>query len=709
MPIMTRMRDSMPAILIGLLVAFLITIVFEWGMDYLGLGSGQASVVGKVNGKEITYQDFTELVRVYSEDQKTRTGVEPDENQVKQVREQAWQDMLTQYILEEEVQRLGLTVTDQELVDWVRGDNPPEDLRRNFVDSLGQFRKDLYNQFLNNPNQFIQDPQGVDPSYGTKWLANYEKGLRQRRMREKLQSVALATVRVSEGEVVSRYIDQSQQFEAVYATFDVNQLVKDDQVEVTDDDLKRYYQDHLDEYKVLPSRTLKYVLFLEKASAADSSGRENEIRDVAGKARSGMDFMELMFTYSDRPDSGLYFKHGELNPDIEGPVFSARTGDIVGPILSGDGYHLIKILEERKSDQEYVQASHILIRLDGEDSVAAKATAQKVLRSAREGGDFAGLASEYSQDPGSAKQGGSLGWFTKGRMVKPFEDAVFKAKPGEVVGPVRTQFGLHIIKVGARDSRELKIADIRMSISPGSQTKNELYDRAVDFAHNARQSEFTREATSSGFDVRETEIQESGGVIPGVGFNESVNQWAFNNSVGSVSDPYTVSGGHAVFLVGGAKDAGMRPFDEVKEGIRPLVLRQKKVARTLQIADELRAKLGPADSLSRLAELNAGVRILRAGPLTAQNAPTIGRDPVFLGTLGKMSVGEVSRPVEALRNVVVIQLVSKTPFDSTAFAAQKEVLKSQILQEKRNRFLTEWLAKLKEEANIEDHRDTFFR
>ena len=142
-------------------------------------------------------------------------------------------------------------------------------------------------------------------------------------------------------------------------------------------------------------------------------------------------------------------------------MFAARQGDLVGPILDAQGLHLFKVLGERKSDKEYIRASHILLPLgQGADSGAVKQLAQTIAREAKSGKDFAGLAREYSKDPGSAQNGGDLGWFTKGRMVPAFEGPAFKAKVGEIVGPVRTPYGMHIIKVTGRDSRELKLANI---------------------------------------------------------------------------------------------------------------------------------------------------------------------------------------------------------------------------------------------------------
>ena len=711
MPIMTRMRDSMPIILFGLLIAFLITIIFEWGMDYLGLRSGRQDTIGTIDGRKVSYQEFSELVKGMSDQQKTRTGAEPDENELKQIREQAWQALVTQQLVEREIGRLGITVTDQELVNWVRGENPPDDLRRYFVDSTGQFRRDAYEQFLNDPNQFIRDPQGSDQNYGTKWLANYEKSLRQLRMQEKLQSVLTASIRVGEGELRQRFEDQTQKINAAYALFDANTLVKDGDVSVTDADLKSYYEENIDQYKFDASRKLKYVLFLEAPSAADSAMRLRDIEDAASKARKGSDFLQLVSTYSDKPDSGVFFRHGELTPALEEPVFSAKVGDIIGPVQDSEGYRLVKVLDQKNGDKPFIKARHILFAIEGQqDTVALKALAVSVAKSAREGKDFSALAQQYSKDASSAQRGGDLGWFGKGRMVAPFEEAAFKAKAGDIVGPVRTPFGYHVIRIDARDMREVKLATISVKITPSSQTKNDLFDRSRDFAFNARESEFSKEAQQLGFEVREAQVQEKGGVVPGVGINESITRWAFSNKVGSVSEPYSITNGYAVFTIAESKDAGVKPFEEAKESVRPLAIRKKRIEKTQELASELRSKLGQGDSLSKVVQFDPSISVRETGMFSpGTSVPGIGRDPNFVGTVTGLKPGEISKAIAGTRGAYLVQLLSKSDFDSTAYAGQREALRSRLLQEKRTRYIGDWIEKLKANADIEDHRDLFFR
>ncbi len=712
MPIMNRMRENMPIMFVVLAALFLVMIIFEWGMDYTGRRSGaHGEVIGVINGKQITYPEFSEVLRTATENQKAQTGKEPVENQLPMLRQQVWESMVTQELINEQLKKLDITVTDQELNNWVRGDNPPEDLKRNFIDSTGNFRRDIYEQFLNNPNQVIRDPQGADPAFGTKWLVNYEKNLRQRRAQEKLQSVVLASVRVTPGEVLQKYNDQNTRYRVLYSLLDASQLVKDDEVQVSDVDLRKYYDENIDQFKFEASRKLQYVAFPEKPSHDDTAGVENDIQNVASQARSGVDFLQLVHTYSETPDSGTYFRHGELSQPLENAVFSGHHGDVIGPILDKNIYYLMKILDERKSSTEYVRASHILLSLNGtKDSNDVKSLARDIMKELRGGADFATLAQKYSEDPGSAAKGGDLGWFTRGRMVKPFEEAAFAAKPGELVGPIRTSFGLHIIKVTGKDSREVKIASVRMTIRISQSTKDDLMQRASDFAYNARQSGFAKEAQATGFTLKETEVNEKGGVIPGVGQNENVVKWAFSEGAGSVSEPFSLTSSYAVFSIEQVINAGVKPFDEVKQSISAPTLQKKKVARVMQIAADLKSKLGSHDSLTAIQNLDPRVKVEASPEFTlSTGVPGLGREPHFLGAVSALTIGQISPPVETYRGAFLIQLLYRSEFDSTKFEAQKSVTENQLLQEKRNRFLSEWLAKLKESADIEDNRHVFFR
>ncbi len=697
MPVMTRMRDNMSTVLIILVVAFIITIVFEWGMDYAGLSSQKFDYVGKINDRKINYQEFVELVKERAEQQKTQTGQEPDENQLNQIRDEVWNSLVNQTLIDEEIQRLGIRVPDQEIIDWVRGENPPEFLTRQFIDSLGQFNRAAY-------ESAIDDPRNKDI-----WI-QIESGLRKQRMQEKLQSVLLAGVRVPESEILQRYSDQSIKFDIDYVLADPDKLITDEAVEVTDSDIEKFYNKNSTEFKVEATRKIKYVKFTETASSSDTQSVINELNEILRRVKLGEDFRVMVDTYSEVPFSDAFFKHGELSPEKENKIFSSPVGSIVGPFEDTDGYHLIKILEEKTGTDEYIKASHILVSIQGDDSAAARSEAAGIIAKIKQGEDFAELAKKHSQDPGSGQKGGDLGWFGKGRMVKPFEDACYKAPINQIVGPVKTQFGYHIIKVTGKSKKEMKVADLVISVKPSSQTRSEIHQRASDFQYLANESEFEKEAGISNYQVIETQPFTAQGFIPGIGLNRQINRWAFESKVGSISEVFGVTDGWGVFYVSEIKKEGIRPLEEVKEGIKPRVLREKKLQLLKSKVEELRKQIPDGGELSALTQINPVYSTNNSGQFTVNaGIPGIGRDLALLGAVQTLEVGKISKPIEGNRGYYIVKLLSKSDFDTLGYTAQKSILENQILQTKKNQFISDWLEDLKKKAEIEDNRDLFFR
>src|ERR1041385_622201 len=591
MPLMTKIRDSMTTVFAVFAGVFVVYIVLDWGMDITGRKSARnasaSQEVGSINGEVILYPEFAELVRQASENQKAQTGTDPDENDLRTIRDQVWNQMIEQHLYGEEIKHLGITVSDQEIIDWVRGENPPDFLRKQFTDSTGTFNRKGY-------EAAIQDPRNK-----AIWV-RVEGVLREQREREKLQSVLLASVRVSEGDVLQKFIDQSIMFNADYLLFDPNRLVPENEITVSEDDLRRFYNEHSEEYKVEATRKLKYVSFNEFPSKSDTESVINELADIATRAKAGADFVELAKTYSETPPNDVYFKRSELSLEKENAVFNAKAGDILEPIKEFDGFHLIKVLDSRNGKDDFIHASHILISVENNDSVKALKQAKDILAQAKRGGSFADLAQKYSKDPGSGSKGGDLGWFGKGRMVKEFDQAAFKATVGQIVGPVHTQFGYHIIKILARENREVKISDIHMAVHASSQTRGEISQHAQDFAYLAKQGNFEKEASQSKYAVKETQPFQNNNFIPDFGSNPALDKFAFKNKLGDVSEPISVQNGYAVFMISDVKEAGVRPYDEVKAALETRARREKKMEKLKAMAEELRKSLSPGDSLQTI-------------------------------------------------------------------------------------------------------------
>lgn len=694
---MTKMRDNMPTILILLVVAFILTIVFEWGMDYLGLRSRGHDYVGVINDRKISYQEFIELVRQRSEQEKQQTGKEPDENALNRIRDEVWNSLVTQTLVDEEIKRLGIEVPDQEIVDWVKGDNPPEFLYKQFVDSNGVFNRAAYEAAI------------ADPRNKEIWI-QIEQGLKKQRMQEKLQSLILASVRVSESELFEKYVEQNLKLNMEYVFFDPNKYVTDEEVNLTDSDIEKYYNEHSAEFKTEPTRKLKYVKFKEVPSAKDTQSVISELEDVLDKVRSGADFMDLLNTYSETPTTEIFYKHGELSPTKEEKLFSAKVGDIVGPFSDFDGYHLVKILEERTGNDEFIRASHILINIQGNDSTSALNQAKEIIVKLKKGEDFATLAKQFSKDPGSAEKGGDLGWFGKGRMVKPFEDACYKAQLNQIVGPVKTQFGYHIIKVTGKSKREIKIADIVIPVKISSETRSLIYQNAQDFRYLAQENGFIKEAESVKYQILETPAFTKDGIIPGIGKHPALNRFAFEKDLGDISEVFPIPEGYGVFMISEIKKGGIRPLSDLKESLKPRVLREKKMQILAKKVMEIRKEISDADPLQKITEKHPDITVQTTGQFALiSSIPGIGRDIKLIGALNTLLPFTVSKPIEGTRGYYIVKILDKSGIDSTAYNAQKDMFKKQILQTKKSQFISEWLEQLKKNADIEDNRDMFFR
>ena len=700
MPLMTQIRNHLSKAFAVLAVFFIAYMVLDWGMDLTGRKgrNGNQEIVGEVNGKEIDYRQFSEAVRRTLDSQKKQTGTDVDAEGERQVRSQVWNQMVDQILFQQEIKRLGITVTDQEIIDWVQGPNPPDMLVNQFKDSTGTFRRDAYYAAM-------RDPQNKQA-----WI-QVEEVLRQQRLQEKLQSLLLASVRVTDPDIRERFLEKYQSLDAQFVLFDVNRLVPDSQVTVTDGDLKDYYNSHQEDFAVKAARKLKYVSFKQTPSADDSAVVRNDMQHLKDQVKSGMDFLDLAKTYSDNPVTEAFFKHGEMSKLKDDAVFSAKKGDVVGPLLDADGYHLIKILDEKQGTTGYVRASHILLNLvSGPDSVKVIQKAKDLAREARNGADFAELARKNSQDFGAANSGGDLGWGSKGTWVKPFEDAAFRAKVGDVVGPVRTPFGWHVIKITGREKREVKIADLVEKIKASNKTTDDASSQAQDFASLSKDEGFEKSAELSHFEVLETPSFPKGNYVPGVGMNDAVVSFAFSKSMGAISDPITISNAIAVFKISDVREDGVRPFDDVKATIRVPVLRQKKLAKIKDQVERFYASLTPASDLLVASAQTQNVTALRTGPfLPTGTVNGVGRDPKFIGEALSLKPDEISKPFDGNRGYYIIKLVSKTPMDTVRYSAEQNTLRDQILQERKSRLISDWLTALRAKAEILDEREKFYR
>jgi peptidylprolyl isomerase/peptidyl-prolyl cis-trans isomerase D len=705
MPLMTKMRERMSIIFGIFAVLFIVYIVLDWGMDIGGRksrGLTKGEIVGKVNGNNITYQSFNVTVEKYIQMFKQQYKTDPDDNQLNQLREEAWNTTVFEILVKQELKKMGLEVTDQEIRDWVYKlpETLPETISRQFVDSTGAFNHQFLQQVIQS-----QEPQVKDF-----WM-KAEEMLRQTRLESKIASLVLSTVKVPEGDIIQKYNDENSHAEGKFIFFDPN-VYADNNMQVSEDDIKNYYDNHKEEYKQEAGRKLRFVVLPIIASKQDTQDVFNEMKNISEDLKKGIDFKSLIEIHSENKYiDTLFMKHGQIgSPELEKKVFDAKIDDVIGPVMDNNSYRLIKIFESKQGKEQYVRVSHILLKYTETNKDSIKKAAINLLNRIKKGENLNELAKKYSEDPTAKDNSGDLGYQGKGTFVKPFEEAAFNAKIGEVVGPVETVYGFHIIKVFGKDLRELKIGDIKITINPSGQTREEIYSNARDFMNLAKDGDFLNEAKVSKLEVHETPIFTKTGVIPGIGYNNSISKFAFNNKAGTVSEVYKLGTAYVVFQVMEERKEGYKNLNELKESIKNSLIFKKKMDVLKNYVIDLRNKINPNDSLEKFTQLDPKLTVISTGSFTpVSSVPGIGRDNKLTARVFNIAPKTISQPLEGSKGYYVFYLYSKSAFNESDYNSKRDGLLKQLLQEKQNMFFPEWRKSLLEKADIEDDRDKFYR
>jgi len=233
-------------------------------------------------------------------------------------------------------------------------------------------------------------------------------------------------------------------------------------IRVSEEEMRRYFDNHMQSEVVTKFRIAQILLDLPSGASADQAQAvEAKAAEIRQQLDNGANFESLARRYSQDSTAASggelgWFEEGQLLPEIEQAVESLKPGQVSGVVRTPLGIHLFHLLEKstasaaRGEPLEQVHARHILVLVGKGASESiwdkAKIKAEEILAKVRAGGDFIVLAQEVSDDPGSKNQGGDLGWFGRGQMVQEFEDASFAAQDGQVIGPVRSAFGWHIIQ-----------------------------------------------------------------------------------------------------------------------------------------------------------------------------------------------------------------------------------------------------------------------
>jgi peptidyl-prolyl cis-trans isomerase D len=345
---------------------------------------------------------------------------------------------------------------------------------------------------------------------------------------------------------------------------------------------------------------------------------------------------------------------------------------------------------------EQVKVSHILIKTplpapgakEDEKGVAdARAKAEDVLKQLKAGGDLAKLAEKYSDDPGSAKSGGELGWIGRGRTVPEFEKAAFSLGKGQTSDLVKSSYGFHIIHVEDKQAAHLKtLAEVKSEIE--EKVKQQKTTRATEAAANALLSQartdgFDKAAGAKGQTAVTTEFFSRGDSLPGLAVNPQFMDAVFNEADKAPPDVVQVPQGYVVFQLLAIRPPATPTFEEIRSRVESEFKNERASFLLRQKTQELSDRAKAAHDLKKVAkDLGATVKTSDL-VLPDGQVPDIG-SMSNASAIFSLKPGDISGPITAGSNGVVAQLLDKQSPTDQEFAEKKDQIRQSLLEAKQN-------------------------
>lgn len=717
MSVLEKIR-SRTGLLVGIIGLALVIFVLE---SLLGSGgalfSGDDTLVGKIAGDKIDYSTFNNKVNeVTNQWQQGNPGASLDDKTKEQITESVWAQMINERIVKTQFKKLGISISSEELFDLMLV-NPHQTVMQQFTDpQSGQI-----NENFRRPDgsfdiaKLRQIVAGMPADQQKSWK-QLEKQVMDVRTAEKYNMLIKKAIYVTSAEAKDAFIGQNKQINASFVMKRYT-AVSDSAVKVTDDDLKAYYNAHQNDYKVSePTRKIEYVSFDVMPSKTDYEELQKDAQRIADefKTRSTKEDSAYIAQESEGGQVNIS-NYGKKNMIItDSTVFTAPKGTVFGPYTEGTFLKIYK-LSNVKSVADSAKVRHILIGFQNpktqqqRDPALAKRMADSILVLLKtKQVNFDTLVKTLSDDLGSIDKGGDYGWFDENKgFVDGFKNAGLDGTIGNI-SIVPTQFGYHIIEVlnvSKTRHNSYTVAQISKLIAPSSETTQEYYKKASDFAGQNKTSEaFNKSVETLKLNkrilenIKENDKQFAGGLDDA----KILVQWIYKSKKGEVSDAIEFKDRFIVANIVGIKEKGTAPLEEVKDDVTAKTIRDKKAEMFIK---EFKTKAGSSKSTQDIAS-KMGLVAEQADGLNfaSYNVANIGREDALIGTASVTKAGAVSKPTKGDNGVfmVAVASVNEAPLPKDFKAKQKE-----IEQSNSYRVDGELYDALKEKANIEDHRGKF--
>ncbi len=676
--------------------------------DFFGNGRGQRLKqkkyyeIGQISGEYISFQDFELRLQNLLEIYKLSGRTNIDESTTESIREQIWQQMIREKILDPQYKKLGIGVSAEEVDELVLGNNPHQIVQQLFTDQqTGSFNKSFLVNFLKQTE--------VDETAKRYWLF-FENEIVNDRTNTKYNNLVAKGLYVTSKQTE---FEKSLNGTTVDFSYTLKNYasVSDSSVNVTGSDIEAYYEKHKSNYKRTASRDIEYVAFDIVPSEDDRKQTEEWINKTKEEFATSTDPVQFINLSADSRHAGLYIALNSVPENLRDFIKSEDLSAVFGPYVEDGSYKIARLISAADRPDS-VRVRHILLTPNANRSLdATRLAADSLIKLIKSGTSFEALAQSNSDDQGSAQLGGDLGWFTEGRMVLPFNDASFSGKKGDIK-TAETTFGVHIIEIlgQSKNSRKYNIGIIDRKILPGSQTIQKVYSEASQFAGaNNTYEKFTSAVAEQGLNKRvANDIAPQQKALPGLTNPRSLIISLFQAEQGKI---VLDNNQQAVFEVGDKyvvayctrlQEDGIAPVKAVENDIRFAVIKDKKAEI---ISAEFKKNEGEGKTIDDVAR-SMGLTVQEATQINFKSytIPGAGTEPTLIAAATVAVQGELTGPVKGTNGVymLVANNIATTQGDDV------KILKARLSSTFQMRGSYEAYEALRKGANIVDKRYKFY-
>jgi peptidyl-prolyl cis-trans isomerase D len=688
MGLMDKFRASTKYILWVLIFSFVILWSLADTQVFDSLVAGPRSL-GSVNGEAISFEEYNQTVNNYMQNYQAQTGQSATAELRTYYEELAWDNLVMQKILKTEMNRLGIRVTDDVIVDMINGPNPAPFIAQQFTRADGTIDRVAL-------QQAIEAPENAEI-----WI-NIEKQLRDQVSMEKLNRYIMNSVKVSDVEVEHEFMSQYSSANARFIRFPYSEIA-DEEVTVTDAELNAYIKKNAERYKQEKSYRFRYVTFSKQATSDDSVRVRSEmerLREAFAQAQN--DSLFVLENQSVVPFNSSYRARNMVLNEFES-VFSMQNGQVSEIIESPGRLTILKRIDSRAGDR-LTRVSQIQMAFSEDNKAEVQTRAREVAQEARGNTDFAMLAMNNSQDFASSSNGGDIGFVKSEDRPKPLADAFSNASVGSVLGPIEHEGSFYILKVTGRQTQDVKFAEMSLSIDADPFATVDAQARAAeDFSFYAREDGFEAEATRRNLTIQEGFATDGNPFIAGLGQSRIVVNYLARAKKADISDAVDMDTQFIVMEVSEVIPAGTRPLEDIRPQVETLVRNEKRKKLML---DKVSGMIKGQTSIDAIANAN-GREVQTADAVTLNNVslPGAGVEPAVIGTIFGLGLNSMSKPVQGESAIYIVEVTGRQMADKANLSdPERAAIRSRLEQNRNAMFQQNWIQELKKKADIEDYR-----